>query len=72
MRSGGSPEVYCDFDAVGNGDRGNFLDLPSSAFKIDVPFVDGHFPVIPGLGTLTARSSPAADAKVLVRNADGS
>lgn len=69
--SGGSPEVYADFDAVGDGDRGDFFDLPGSAFEVDVSLVDGHFPVIPGLGTLTARSSSAADAKMLVRDADG-
>jgi hypothetical protein len=45
----GSPEINADFDAIGDGDGGDFLHLSSGAFKIDVSLEDGHLPVVPGL-----------------------
>lgn len=71
-QSSGSPKIDADFDAVGDGDWSDFLDLASGALKIDVALVDGHFPVVPGLWTLTTRSSSAADSQMFVRESDGS
>lgn len=65
-------EVDTDFDSVGNSDRGDFFHLSSSAFKIDVSLVDGHFPMVPSLGALTAGRSSGGDFKVLVGKLDGS
>ena len=45
--------------------------MSSGALEVDVSLVDGHFPVVPSLGTLTARRSSAADAEVLVGESDG-
>ncbi len=46
--------------------------MGGGAFEVDVSFVDGHFPVVPGLGTLTAWSSSAADSEVFVGESDRS
>ena len=46
--------------------------MSGGALEVDVSLVDGHFPVVPGLGSLTARRSPAADAEMLVGEADWS
>ena len=59
-------ELDVDFDSTGDGDVGHFLDLGGGALKIDVSFENGHLEVVPGLGTLTAWSSSAADSQVLV------
>ena len=67
-----SPEVDADFDAVGDGDGGDLLDLAGSALQVDVALVDGHLPLVPGLGTLTAGGPSAADAEVLVWHSHGS
>lgn len=45
--------------------------MSSGALEVDVPLEDGHLPVIPSLGSLTARSPSAADAKVLVGESHG-
>jgi hypothetical protein len=68
----GSSEIDADFDAIGDGDGGDFLDLRSGALQIDVALIDGHFPVVPGLGSLTARSPSAADSEMFVGKTDGS
>ena len=65
-RSSCGSEVNADFDAVGNGDGGDFLYLGSSAFEVDVALVDSHFPTVVGLGSLTAGRSSSADAEVFV------
>lgn len=70
-QSGGSPKIDADFDAVGDGNGGDFLNLASSALKVDVALEDGHFPVVPSLGTFTARRSSAADPQVLVGESHG-
>ena len=57
-----SPEVHADFDAVGDGNRCDFFDLCWGAFQINVSLINSHFPVIPGFGSLTARSPSAADS----------
>jgi hypothetical protein len=71
-QSCGSPEIDADFDAIGDGDGGDFLHLSSGALEVDVPLVDGHLPVVPGLGALTAGGAPTADAEVLVGESDWS
>ena len=60
------PEVDADFDAGGDGDGGDFFDLSGCAFEVDVSFVDGHFPVVPGVGSLSAGTSSAGDSEVFV------
>ena len=45
--------------------------MSSGALEINVSLVNGHLPVIPSLGTLTARRSSAANAKMLVGESDG-
>ena len=45
--------------------------MARGALQIDVPLIDGHFPVVPGLGTLTAGRSSAADAEVFIGESDG-
>ena len=45
--------------------------MAGSAFEVDVTLVDGHLPLVPGLGSLTAGGSPAADSEVLIGHADG-
>ena len=71
LNRSGSSEVDADFDAVGDGDGGDFLDLSGSAFEVDVSLVDGHLPVVPGLGSLTAGRSSGADAQVFVGESHG-
>ena len=46
--------------------------MSGSALEVDVPLIDGHFPVVPGLGTLSAGSPSAADTEVLVGQTHGS
>jgi hypothetical protein len=70
-QSGGSAEINADFDAVGDGDGGDVLDLAGCALQVDVALINCHLPVIEGLGTLTARGTPAADAEVLVGETHG-
>ncbi len=65
-QSCGSSKINADFDTIGDGDGSNFSHLSSGAFQIDVSLKDSHLPVIPGFGTLTTRSSSAADSQVLV------
>ena len=45
--------------------------MSGGALEVDVSLVDSHLPVVPSLGTLTARSSSAANAKMLVGESDG-
>lgn len=45
--------------------------MACSALEVDVALVDGHFPVVEGLGTLTAGGSAGADAEALVGQTDG-
>jgi hypothetical protein len=71
-QSCGSSKIDADLDSIGDCDRGDFFHLSSGAFKIDVSLEDGHLPVIPGLGSLTAGTPSAADAQVLVGESDGS
>lgn len=70
-QSCGSSKIDADLDSIGDSDGSDFLHLSSGALKIDVPLVNSHLPVIPSLGSLTARSSSAADTKVLVGESDG-
>ena len=72
MASSGSSEVHADFYSAGDGDGGDFFDLGSGALKVDVTLVDCHFPVVPGLGTLTTGTSSAADAQVFIRETNWS
>lgn len=65
-QSCGSSKINADFDTIGDGDGSNLSHLSGGALQIDVSFKDGHLPVIPGFGTLTTRSSSAADSQVLV------
>lgn len=48
-RSGGLSEIDVDFDTVGDSNGGDFFHLGSSAFKVNISFEDGHFPVVPSL-----------------------
>lgn len=64
-------KVNVDFNSVGDGDRGDVLHLGGGALEVDVPFVDGHLPVVPGLGALTTGGSSAADAEVFIGESDG-
>lgn len=65
-----APEVHIDLDSVGDIDGGDGLHLRGGALQIDVPLEDGHLPVVPSLGSLTAGRSSAADAQMLVWEAD--
>lgn len=65
-QSCGSSKINADFDTIGDGDGGNLSHLSSSTFQIDVSLEHSHLPVIPSFGTLTTRSSSAADSQVLV------
>ena len=40
--------------------------MTGCAFQVDVSLEDGHFPLVPGLGSLTAGSPSAADTEVLI------
>ena len=60
------PEINVDFDSVWNSNGSDFFHLGSSAFKVNISLIDGHLPVVPSLGTLTAWSSSAANSQVLV------
>ena len=46
--------------------------MGGGALEVDVSLVDGHFPVVPGLGTLTAGSSSAANSEMFVGQSHGS
>ena len=65
-QSGGVSEIDVDFDAIRDSDGGDFFELGGGALEIDVAFINGHLPVVPGLGTLTAGGSATADSQMLV------
>ena len=67
-----SSEVNADLYSAGDGDGSDFFDLRRGALKVDVTLVDCHFPVVPGLGTLTTGTSSAADAQVFIRETNWS
>ena len=46
--------------------------MGGGAFEVNVSLVHGHFPVVPGLGTLTTWGSSAADSEVFVGESDWS
>jgi hypothetical protein len=66
QESCGLPEINVNFDSVWNSNGSDFFHLGSSAFKVNISLKDGHLPVVPCLGTLTAWSSSAANSQVLV------
>jgi len=59
-------EIDVDFNSAWNSNGGDFFHLGGSAFEVNISFEDGHFPVIPGFGTLTAWSSSAADSEIFI------
>ena len=71
-RSCCAPEVYIDFDAIGDGDWGDIFDLLGGALQVDVPLVDGHLEIVPGFGAFAAGWSSGADAEMFVGESDGS
>lgn len=70
QESCGLSEIDVDFDSTWDSNGGDFFHLGSSAFKINISFVDGHLPVVPCLRTLTAWSSSAADSQMLIWKSD--
>ncbi len=65
-QSCGSSKINADLNSVGDSDWRDILHLSCGALEIDVSLEDGHLPVVPGLGSLTAGGSSAADAEVLI------
>ncbi len=63
-------EIYVDFDSAWNSNGGDFFHLGSSAFEVNISFEDGHLPVVPSFGTLTAGGSSAADSQMLIWESD--
>ena len=45
--------------------------MGGGALEIDISLEDGHFPVIPGLGSFTAGGLPSTEAEMFVRESDG-
>merc|ERR1719244_2297679 len=59
--SNGHLNLHTRFDV----DRGDLLDDLRGRMKINDPLVDSHLELVPGLGTLTARSLPGGDPQHL-------
>ena len=45
--------------------------LRGSTLEFDISIINSHFPVVPGLGSLTAGSPSATDSQVLVGHPHG-
>ena len=65
-------EIDVDFDTVGDSNGSYLFHLSGSAFEVNISLIDGHLPIVPCLGTLTAGSSSAANSQVLVWKSDWS
>jgi hypothetical protein len=60
-----------DLDSGLDRHRGNLLDNLGGRLEVDEALVNLHLQVVPGLGSLSARSLAGGDGELLGRKADG-